>query len=50
MVLMSQAFYELEFARMDLIQKLKEGEASLRKKPNGVPFQKVIKELRKKLQ
>jgi len=49
MVVMSQTYYDREFALNDLCRKLDEAEESLRRSPRGISHQKVMKELRAKL-
>jgi prevent-host-death family protein len=49
LVVMSQSYYDREFAMNDLYRKLDEAEESLKKNPRGISHQKVMKELRAKL-
>jgi prevent-host-death family protein len=49
LVVMSQAYYDREFAMNELYRKLNEAEESLRKNPRKITHQKIMKELRTKL-
>jgi prevent-host-death family protein len=49
LVVMSQSYYDREFAMNDLYHKLQEAEVSLRKNPKGISHRTLMKELRAKL-